>query len=47
MAIRMTGLNSGLDTESIIKELVSAKSIKIIQKKQRLSTNGNRMHGKH
>ena len=24
MAIRMTGLNSGLDTESIISELVSA-----------------------
>lgn len=34
MAIRMTGLNSGLDTESIIKELVSAKSIKITSMKK-------------
>ena len=28
MAIRITGMNSGLDTESIISELVSAKSTK-------------------
>lgn len=29
MSIRITGLNSGLDTESIISELVSAKSMKV------------------
>lgn len=34
MPIRMTGLNSGLDTESIIKELVSAKSVKITSMKK-------------
>ena len=28
MAIRMTGLASGMDTEGIIKELMSAKSLK-------------------
>lgn len=28
MAIRLTGMNSGLDTESIITQLVSAKSVK-------------------
>ena len=36
MAIRMTGLNSGLDTESIITQLVSAKktSVNSIKKAQ-------------
>ena len=29
MAIRITGMNSGLDTESIIQELASARSIKV------------------
>lgn len=29
MAMRLTGINSGLDTESIIQELVSAKQIKV------------------
>lgn len=29
MAIRITGLNSGLDTESIISELVSAKKVSV------------------
>ena len=29
MAIRMTGLNSGLDTESIITQLVSAKKTSV------------------
>ena len=28
MPIRITGMNSGLDTESIITELVKAKSVK-------------------
>ena len=28
MAMRMTGMNSGLDTESIITELIKAKSVK-------------------
>jgi len=36
MAIRMTGLNSGLDTESIITQLVSAKksSVNSLKKAQ-------------
>ncbi|MGN0412690.1 MAG: flagellar filament capping protein FliD [Lachnospiraceae bacterium] len=36
MTIRITGMNSGLDTESIIQELASARSIKVqsIQKSQ-------------
>lgn len=34
MAIRLSGLNSGLDTESIIKELVSAKSMKVTSLKK-------------
>ena len=36
MTIRITGMNSGLDTESIIQELASARSIKVqsIQKAQ-------------
>lgn len=29
MAMRMTGLASGLDTESMVKELVSASSEKV------------------
>ena len=28
MAVRITGLNSGLDTDSIVQELVSAYSLK-------------------
>ena len=30
MAIRLSGMNSGLDTENIISELVKAKSVKKI-----------------
>lgn len=45
--MRLSGLISGMDTESIIQELVSAKQIKVDNtKKHRLSTNGNRKHGK-
>ena len=29
MPIRITGMNSGLDTEAIIQELASARSIKV------------------
>ena len=36
MTIRITGMNSGLDTEAIISELASARSVKVqkIQKDQ-------------
>ena len=34
MALRMTGMMSGLDTESIIQELVSAKKTKVDSKKK-------------
>ena len=36
MTIRITGMNSGLDTEAIISELASARSIKVqkIEKNQ-------------
>ncbi len=34
MALRMTGMNSGLDTESIIQELVSAKRTKVDKQKK-------------
>ena len=36
MAMRMTGMYSGMDTESIIQELVSAKRTKVddVKKKQ-------------
>lgn len=34
MAIRLTGLNSGLDTESIISELVSAKKVSVNKMKK-------------
>ena len=34
MAIRLSGLNSGMDTESIIQELVSAKSMKVTSLKK-------------
>ena len=36
MTIRITGMNSGLDTESIINELASARSVKVqkIEKNQ-------------
>ena len=32
MAIRMSGLVSGLDTESIVKELMSVQSMKLTKK---------------
>lgn len=35
MAMRMTGLASGLDTESMVKELVSASSEKVNKIKQK------------
>ena len=34
MAIRITSLNSGLDTESIIKEMVKARQVKVDRLKQ-------------
>ena len=34
MALRMTGMISGLDTESIIQELVSAKRTKVDKQKK-------------
>ena len=47
MPIRITGMNSGLDTEALISELVSAYRMKT-QKytKHRPSFPGNRMHGR-
>ena len=35
MAMRMTGLVSGMDTESMVKELVSASSEKVNKIKQK------------
>ena len=35
MALRMTGMMSGLDTESIIQELVSARRTKVDKQKKR------------
>ena len=35
MAMRMTGLVSGMDTESMVKELVSARSEKVNKIKQK------------
>lgn len=47
MPIRITGLNSGLDTDSIVKELVSAYSIKKDKYvKAQTKLNGSRMHGR-
>ncbi len=34
MAIRMTGMMSGLDTESIIQEMVAAKRTKVDKEKK-------------
>ena len=46
MAMRLTGLMSGMDTESMIQQLVEAKSTKV-EKKTRPSWAGNRMSGKN
>ena len=45
MPIRMTGMVSGLDTDSIVKELVSAYSTKNT-KKSRQNLAGSRRSGK-
>ena len=37
MAMRMTGMYSGMDTESIIQELVSAKRTKVDDVKKKLT----------
>lgn len=48
MPIRITGMNSGLDTESIISELVKAQKTKVDSvKKNRQRFSGNRMLGKN
>ena len=39
MAIRMTGLTSGLDTESIVEALVSAQRTKVTKVKNKLTKN--------
>ena len=44
MPIRITGLTSGLDTESIISALVSSYNYKT-NKKHRQNYPGNRMRG--
>lgn len=47
MAMRLTGLMSGMDTETLIQELVSAKQTKVDDAKRRSkSWSGSRMHGK-
>ena len=47
MPIRITGLNSGLDTEAIISELVSAYRTKEEKyRKHSQNCHGNRMRGK-
>ena len=48
MPIRMTGMVSGLDTDSIVKELVSAYSTKKEKntKKSRQNLAGSRRSGK-
>ena len=43
MPIRITGMNSGLDTDAIIQELVSA----IKSKSSRQRCLGRRINGKH
>ena len=48
MAMRMSGLMSGMDTETIIKELVSAKQTKVMMpKRHRPNCSGSRMPGKN
>ena len=48
MAMRMSGLMSGMDTETIIKELVSAKQTKVDDaKKAQTNCSGSRMPGKN
>ena len=37
MAIRMTGINSGLDTDSIIEALVSAQKAKVTKVQNKLT----------
>ena len=45
--MRLSGLISGMDTESIIQQLVSAKQTKVDDaKKHRPNRNGSRPHGK-
>ena len=48
MPIRITGMNSGLDTESIITELVSAQSAKknsLVKAQTKLSWKKTYVHG--
>ena len=46
--MRMSGLMSGMDTETIIKELVSAKQTKVDDaKRHRPNCSGSRMPGKN
>lgn len=48
MPIRITGLTSGLDTESIISALVSSYNYKTNKyKKAQTNYPGSRMRGKH
>lgn len=47
MGMRMTGLVSGMDTESMVKELVAASSTKVDKVKNRSRLyNGSRRHGR-
>ena len=46
MPIRMTGMVSGLDTDSIVKELVSAVPKRKNTKKSRQNLAGSRRSGK-
>ena len=48
MAMRMSGLMSGMDTETIIKELVSANRPRwMMPKRHRPNCSGSRMPGKN
>lgn len=48
MPIRITGMNSGLDTESIITELVKAQRTKVeTVKRNKLPISGNRKRGRN
>lgn len=47
MAMRVTGMYSGLDTETIVQELVAARQTKVDDlKRNRPSWSGNRQHGR-
>lgn len=47
MAMRLSGLMSGMDTESIIQQLVEAKKTKVDKtKRPRPSWGGSRMRGR-